>query len=156
MLFVRTVFTIGLLALSFSCASTATRRQALEPAVQSYNTLLRWKKFERAADYLPVEERADFIERYLAAEDDLYVESVEVRAISWLSDKPLPAAQVVVVANAYLLPSTVLEKYIIRQRWEYRGKKWLLTERSRELAPPLDPPPKAPDDNLSSGVFREG
>ena len=44
-------------------------------------------------------------------------------------------ADVVLVAEAYLLPSTVVEKMTIVQRWAQIDGAWILEESSRELVP---------------------
>ena len=44
---------------------------------------------------------------------------------------------VVLVAEAYLLPSTVVEKMTIVQRWAHIDGSWILEKSSRELVPEI-------------------
>lgn len=124
-------------ALSGGCATQSSQRAELGKAVAAYNELMRWKKFDAASAFR--KDAVDFIARYAAAEDDLSVEHIEVRAISFppVEDGDDPVGEVLVMAQAYLLPSTVLEKIFMKQKWTYNGDRWLLDETSRELVPPL-------------------
>lgn len=122
------------------CATAQTKREELGRAVKAYSQFIRWKKYDGAVAFRLPEEQAEFMARYSAAEDDLHVESIETRSVTFLpqeDNQPLQA-NVVVVAHAYLLPSTVLEKVLMQQTWEYREGRWVLLSSSRELAPPVD------------------
>lgn len=140
-----------LLMLLAACGRLRSNPDVLPRAVNAYNTFLRWKKYDSATAFRTPEDRADFAARYLAAEEDLSVDSIEVRSINVLevAEGEPPTAEVVVVAHAYLLPSTVLEKIIMKQRWEQREGNWLLIESDRELVPPLDEPSTPPKDRAS-------
>ncbi|MEZ4272752.1 MAG: hypothetical protein R3C68_15370 [Myxococcota bacterium] len=133
-----------------ACASSSDASGTLHRAVNSYNELMRWKKFEQAAGYIPANKRADFLERYLAVEDDLFVESMEVRGITWVTTEDNPVVDVNVIANAYLLPSTVLEKVVMRQRWEFRNGAWNLANNSREIVPKTTKPAENQDADAAS------
>lgn len=109
----------------------------LSVAVESYLNGLRWKRFHHSAAYVPADRQAEFLERYLAAEDDLHIESAEIRGVVLQPDEEFPTARVIVMAQAYLLPSMVLEKVIMVQTWQQRDGAWRLIETSRELAPAL-------------------
>jgi hypothetical protein len=119
------------------CAGHQAAGQKLQYAVHSFNDHLRWKRFDSAAAFLPSDLKPDFLERYLSVEDDLHVESIEVRAVSNESTEDIETAKVTVVAQSYLLPSNVLRKTIITETWELRGGRWTMAEMSRHLAPPL-------------------
>ena len=113
--------------------------------MKAYNELVRWKKYDSAGAFRTPEDRTAFMVRYLAVEDDLNVESMEIRSVVWppvTAEQPI-AAEVVIVASAYLLPSTVVEKVIIQQRWEFRDGRWMIVESDKELAPPVDDEPES-------------
>ena len=132
----------GILLVSMAaCATAAGKRDSLPRSIAAYSELLRWGKVDGAASFHLPENQAAFVARYTAAEDDLHIESIEVRAVAFppvQEDEPL-AADVTLVAQAYLLPSTVVEKTVIVQRWEHRDGGWRIVRSSRELAPPLAP-----------------
>ncbi len=146
------IATISCLLLSFglaACSATRAAQEKLPGTVGAYHELLRWKKFDGAARFRLAEDQPQFMARYVTAEDDLSVDAIEIRQIAYppvAEDEPL-VAMVTVVAHAYLLPSTVLEKIIMLQRWENRGGSWVLLETSRELVPPVDmePEPTEPE-----------
>lgn len=118
------------------CATQKQQGKGLRSAVNSYHDNLRWKRLSAASKYRVAEKRAGFMERYLAVEDDLSIDTIEVRDVTFLPESEPLTANVVVTAEAYLLPSTVLRKHVITERWEQRGEVWRLVESSLELAPP--------------------
>src|SRR5688572_9021496 len=98
-----------------ACASVQARKDELVSAVSAYNQFMRWKKYDGAQTFRLPEDQPDFMARYSQAEDDLHIESMETRSVTFPpveKDAPMQA-KVVVVAHAYLLPSTVLEKVVI-------------------------------------------
>ena len=119
-----------------SCASTNTG-ESLQESVSAYNQSLRWKRFTTASRFVPAESRAQFLERYLGAEDDLHIQSMEVRNVTSFTKDGNQVADVVLVAEAYLLPSTVVEKMTIVQRWAHIDGSWILEKSSRELVPEI-------------------
>ena len=119
-----------------SCAST-NAGESLQASVSAYNQNLRWKRFTNASQFVPAESRAKFLERYLNAEDDLHIQSMEVRNVTPYTKDGNRLADVVLVAQAYILPSTVVEKLTIVQRWAHVDGSWLLEESSRELVPEI-------------------
>ncbi len=123
------------LVLSAGCAST-NAEEPLQVAVNRYNDNLRWKRFAEAASYLLPEARRTFLARYLATETDLNIDSLEVRSVAEIP-AAVPTYEVTVVAEAYVLPSTVLSRVIMTQRWELGEAGWQLVGSDRELAPLL-------------------
>ena len=130
------IFSILIGPLLVSCAST-NAGETLQESVSAYNQNLRWKRFNNASRFVPAESRAKFLERYLTAEDDLHIQSMEVRNVTSYTKDGNRVADVVLVAEAYLLPSTVVEKMTIVQRWAHVDGAWLLEESSRELVPEI-------------------
>jgi hypothetical protein len=108
--------------------------EPLDMAVHRYNDSLRWKRFSDAAGYLVPEARQTFLRRYLAAESDLFIDSLEVRGIAEVA-AATPTYDVTVVGEAYVLPSTVLSRVVMTQRWELGETGWRLATSDHELAP---------------------
>ena len=99
----------------------------------TYNQSLRWKRYNTAARFLAPDKRADFLEQYLSAEDDLHVQSVEVRSVNTYERDGDKVADVVLIAEAYLLPSTVVKKTTIVQTWKHQNGGWELIEPGTSL-----------------------
>ncbi len=125
------------MTLGLGACAGGTSSKGLKVAVDGYHDSLRWKRLTNASTFRVPEERSNFLARYLAVEDDLSIDTIEIRGVTFVPDSDPPAADVVVTAQAYLLPSTVLHKHVITERWELRGEDWLLVDASVELAPEL-------------------
>ena len=128
------------LALAVAGCAASTPDATLDAAVETYNESLRWKRFDNAAAFLPAADQAEFLQRYTEAEDDLHIDAIEVRGARFDPNHEPPAATVTVVASAYRLPSTILRKVVITQRWELGAAGWTLLGSDPELLPA-----KAPD-----------
>jgi len=136
---IRSLFIVAVLAVGpMACAGAEANAEALQNAAKSYKRFLRWTQFEHAATFLPVQAQAAFLDRYMAAERDLNIQSIEVRAIDWRPEADSFKANVTVIAEVYRLPSTVVKKVVMIQRWELQQERWVLVESTRELVP-LDP-----------------
>ncbi len=120
----------GLLGVA-GCA--AQSGDELSRAVYQFNDSLRWKRFNTAASYLPTAKQAEFLARYLAHEPDLHIDRLEVQSVSRTDDTP--SYDVVVVAEAYLLPSTVLKRVVMVEHWQVDSDRWRLLSTTGELIP---------------------
>ncbi|MEL6196063.1 MAG: hypothetical protein AAFQ77_03310 [Myxococcota bacterium] len=128
---------------SVGCSGSGGEGKHLKAAVDDYHANLRWKRLNEASNYRATERRAEFLARYLAVEDDLSIDTIEVRGVTFVPDSQPPAADVVISAEAYLLPSAILKKHVITEHWELDGERWLLVSTSAELAPELEPSEKS-------------
>ncbi|MEC9466628.1 MAG: hypothetical protein VX834_12630 [Myxococcota bacterium] len=108
--------------------------ESLRASVGTYNQSMRWKRYNTASTFLAPDKRADFLEQYLNVEDDLHVQSVEVRSVNSYERDGKPIADVVVVAEAYLLPSTVVRKTTMIQTWLFSNGGWELIDPGTSLA----------------------
>lgn len=118
-----------------ACSMGETQGLRLQRAVHGFNEDLRWKRFDGAAAYLEPKEQAAFLERYLRAEDNLYIESLEVRAVAAEAEGDTEVARVTVVAQSYVLPSIDVQKTIMVQTWKLRDGSWRLVDMSQHLVP---------------------
>src|SRR5688572_10632885 len=116
--------TVWLVLLVLAACSARSPKQDLDLAVQRYNDSLRWKRFSEAASYLPEELQADFLSQRLEDEDRLHIDLLEIRAVSVVPNAEIPTYEVTLRAEAYVLPSTVVERLVVRQRWERQGDAW--------------------------------
>ena len=144
-------------ALLTGCAAGQSSREDLHPALTTYHNLLRWKQFDGAARFRHQDDQSAFLARYLRAEDDLSIESLEVRSVHWNPIGGIPGADVTVVGQAYLLPSTVLQKVVIQERWEVVNDRWVLMHSDKELlADPVLDSPAPLKQEASGGIETEG
>ncbi len=119
------VMLVGL-ALASACANTSGRL-GLRPAVQGFNQDIRWQRFQSAARMLPAKERADFIRKYTATEEELGIQSIEVESVEFSRQPDAQEATVTAVVTYYLLPSIVVKKEVITQHWQLLGTNWRMT-----------------------------
>ncbi|MEO1172987.1 MAG: hypothetical protein AAFX94_13200 [Myxococcota bacterium] len=134
----RSLSGVFVVMLTCACAGGAHKGKGLRVAVDSYHDSLRWKRLTAASRFRTADQRSEFLAKYLAVEEDLSIDSIEVRDVSFVPDSDPLAANVVLTAETYLLPSTVLKKHVITERWEQYGDAWRLVETSHEFAPGLE------------------
>lgn len=108
-----------------SCATARTRDklEQLQEAVEGYNEAYRWKNFERAASFLPNDQRAAFVATYEDDEKSLHVEDCQVLKIDM---DGTDAALVTVRIRFMLLPSVTVETRKVVQHWHRVNESWLL------------------------------
>ena len=124
---------LGLALCMLACAGP-NAGESLRASVGTYNQSIRWKRYNTAARFLAADKRADFLEQYLSVEDDLHVQSFEVRSVSTYEREGNQVADVILVAEAYLLPSTVVRKTTIVQTWQFQNGGWELVDPGTSLA----------------------
>ena len=129
-LLLQVLFAVTLLGALNSCASTA-KGKALEASVKGFNENLRWKRFSGAATFVPSQDRNQFMEHYLSIEKDLFIQSLEITNVfvhtatpKESPEKPLKTAQVLVMAEYYVLPSTVVQRRPVTQEWHFKDGVW--------------------------------
>jgi hypothetical protein len=132
--------TLGLtLAAALAACAPSASDMDLQRSVSMYNDGLRWKRFQMAASFVPPEARAAFLDRYLASEERLQIESLEVKSVAVVPGEKIPTYDVFVAASAYLLPSNVVERIVFTERWQQVDGAWRVVHVDRELAPPRGP-----------------
>ena len=100
----------------------------------SFNQNMRWKKFDQAARYLEPQQQADFLNRYMEREQDLFIQLMEVRTVSKFEHHQAAFANVMVITESYLLPSTIIKKLTQIQKWKkLEDGHWILVELSQDL-----------------------
>lgn len=126
----------------------------LQDSVEAYNDAYRWKNYERAAIYLPEDQRAPFLATYEEDDKALHVEGYRILKANIVTET---AAEMTIRVRYMLLPSVTLEKRNVIQHWHKVADRWILeTEDNsiREIDPSkleIDPdafgggPEPAPD-----------
>lgn len=134
------LFFVSALSQLSGCAAAANGK-ALQASVKGFNENLRWKRFTGAATFVPPQERNKFIAYYSGLEKDLFIQDLEIRNVHLINqtseDSPKEAiqkAQVVVMAEYYILPSTVVKRQPVTQEWEFRDGNWQIVESNFDFA----------------------
>lgn len=109
------------------CQTTASPLE-LKTSVKGFNENLRWERFDAAATFLPPAERSAFVRHYLELQEDLSIQNLEVRNVQLNEQEETPRAQVLILAEYYLLPSTVVHRQTLTQEWEFKQGVWQLVD----------------------------
>jgi len=106
-----------------NCSGNYTARDKLNFAVYSYNTNIRWGKFEKAKDFVA---NRFIIEHYkeLLNKEDIRISEFDIVETKMTKEK----AYVVVRINWYSLRTAQSYTTLLEQRWEEREGEWLLVE----------------------------
>ena len=134
------LFFVSALSQFSGCAATANAK-ALQASVKGFNENLRWKRFTSAASFVPPDKRNKFIAHYSGLERDLFIQDLEIRNVHLLNqpseespNEAIRKAQVVVMAEYYMLPSTVVKRQPVTQEWEFRNGNWQMVESNFDFA----------------------
>lgn len=127
------------LLVSTSCATSPVqeRMEALRSSVKEYNEAYRWKNYQRAAVFLPMDQRAAFVASYEEDDKALHVEGYQILAVNFASPE---VADVKVRYRFMQLPSVTLERRIVTQHWARVSGQWTLEHENdsiREIDPEL-------------------
>jgi hypothetical protein len=135
----RLTFGLTLVTVALAACAPSASDMDLQRSVSMYNDGLRWKRFQAAASFVPPAARAAFLDRYLASEERLQIESLEVKSVAVVPGEKIPTYDVFVAATAYMLPSNVVERIVFTERWQQLDGAWQVVHVDRELAPPRGP-----------------
>jgi hypothetical protein len=114
-----------------SCGTPHSNRERLRKTVTKFYEDLRWKRFDSAAQHIPEDKQDTFLQHCLDTEDDLAIDNLEIRSVT-LDDKH-KTAQVMLQAEYILLPSTVVQKRRLSQRWKKKSGAWYLEDDLKEF-----------------------
>lgn len=133
----------GILA---GCGPAPTRGEALLESVTTYNDGVRWDRLAIAASRVPPAQREDFVDERDQLADDLRITDWEVKRVR---QEGAARARVHVKYTWYLDDEGIVHETHADQRWERRGKVWLILEEHRLRGEPMpglaEPPPDDAD-----------
>ncbi len=118
------------LMLGFCLAACAAIQQGgpveqLRKSVDGYNHAYRWKNYQRAAAFLPPDQRAAFVSAYDEDDKKLHVENYQVLKVDLATED---SAKVFIRYRYMLLPSVTVEKRRVVQHWQRIRGNWLLEQ----------------------------
>lgn len=99
-------------------------------SVRDYNHAFRWKNFEKAAQFVAAEDRAEFVSRHEAKRKDLHIESYRILKMD-LSEEDAGIA--VVEVEFTKLPSITLQRRRLTQHWHRVAGAWILESEESPL-----------------------
>jgi hypothetical protein len=121
-----------------ACSGARNRRQALQDAVQSYNTAIRWGHVQKAARYVQDKDRGAFIASKRRAYKRLRVHEVELRSVNLGAKQE--RARVLVAMAFSVAGNPVTRHHTIEQVWRHKRSGWVLVKRRRVKAGKPAPP----------------
>ena len=131
-----TLLLIIVAATSLQCGIT-NHAATLKSSVLGFNENLRWRRYDGAASFLPHKDRGPFLKSCLGKERDLFIQSLEIKDVHLNQESETQKAKVLIMAEYYILPSTVVQRKPVNQEWEFSNGLWQLVKSDFEF---LDPP----------------
>lgn len=120
------VFLAGTIG-GYGCQTTASVVN-LQSSIAVFNQNLRWERFTGAAAFLPLKDRQNFIIKYNNLENDLFIQNLEVKNVQPVDQADNQRTRVLLIAEYYVLPSTVVQRQAVTQYWEFIDGSWQLTD----------------------------
>jgi hypothetical protein len=115
-------------ALLGGCGAAPKRGEEMMDSVRTYNDGVRWGRLANAASRVPPDEREDFVDERDELADELHITDWEVVRVKEVSDGK---ASVHVKYTWYQDAEGIVRETTAVQRWERRGKAWLIVEERR-------------------------
>jgi hypothetical protein len=118
---------IPLFVLAAACGG-GQQTETLAESIRSFNEGLRWQRYEVAAVSIPPRERSSFVEAMDERTKDLKITDYEIVRVDRSSDT---RAKVHVKVSWYRDSEGLLKETHAMQRWERKGKAWLMVDQTR-------------------------
>lgn len=143
-----------LAALAAGGCGAAQTAEPLDEAVRAYNDAIRWERFEMAAGRVPPEQRDDFLDQRDRLHGDLRIHHSEVVRVRFDAQQRRARVQIKYV---WYLDSrgTVHETHAV-QRWERRGRFWIVTGEIRLRGEPMPGVSEPEPDDMSEVAPEDG
>jgi hypothetical protein len=111
-----------------ACGGAMHNQDTLGDSIRAFNDDVWWAKFETAAIFVPVAQRAQFVDEWDERAKDLKITQYDVVAVTRKSDAE---ARVHVKLEWYKSSEGTVHETHALQTWERRGKQWLIVDESR-------------------------
>ena len=124
-----------------ACAGGNSRGDRLMNDLRAFHEGIRWRRYDQAADFVPLPARDRFMAGREALDDDLRVADYEIERVKWRGDRDVT----VQVRYTWHLDSRgVVHETVVEESWFKAGKGWILQGEERKRGEPMPEPP--PDD----------
>lgn len=121
---------ITALLLSGCAALPAIGRQNLSEQLDSWHKMIRWGEYEKACGTFAAADSQQQCRQWFPGQGFSVVE----QTVQDVTMDDNGAGAIVIVAVDYVKPpSAALKRVIQRQRWEAKGRRWLLTGPPQEF-----------------------
>jgi hypothetical protein len=118
---------IPLFVLAAACGG-GQQTETLAESIRSFNEGVRWQRYEVAAVSIPPRERSNFVEAMDERTKDLKITDYEIVRVDRSSATD---AKVHVKVSWYRDSEGLLKETHAMQRWERKGKAWLMVDQTR-------------------------
>jgi hypothetical protein len=138
---------LSLAAAGAGCGAAPKASETLMDSVRGYHDGLRWQRYPTSATMIPPAERDLFLDERDEIADDLRISEYEITRVSF--DDGQDRAVLRVRYTWFLDSQGTVHDTTSEQRWERRGKRWLLVEEERvrgEPMPGVPEPDEEPED----------
>ena len=109
---------LALMTMLSACGAMVSPEGEFSSVLRDYTMRLRWKDFPGAAGHFEPGLRTDFLQQ-VGGNDDLNVVDVVLESFDFSDGEH--RAQTVILLEYYVLPSATVQRFRLRQQWEYQG-----------------------------------
>ncbi len=124
-----------LLAALAGCATGDGMHNKLQDASSGYNRYVRWGDLDRAAEYLPVEARGEFMTRHEELKDDLVIVEYEITRLTLNKEKGTATSRAHI--QWHTDRRLIVEETQVEQLWQWHEGNWVLVDERRVGGTPL-------------------
>jgi len=110
------------------CASKQRQGDELMDSVMTYNEGVRWERLAAAATRVPPAERDDFVDERDQLAEDLRISDWEIKRVRQRGER---RAEIHVKYTWYRDDEGIVHETHAMQRWERRGRAWLIVGEER-------------------------
>lgn len=114
------------LVLLCACGAGQKANEDLINNIRSYEEGLRWRRYEQAADFVPPEERASFLDRREAIDKDLRIDDYEVVRVTLAEGHEEAVAQV--RYTWHLDTVGTVHETVMECRWKKEKPGWRIVD----------------------------
>ena len=113
-----------ILSSCYSRGKFGSEAQIFDETTKNYYKYIQWKYYDRAKNYIDLEDRAAYEEFVLRAEKDLNITSYEMREFIFNEDHS--ECEIKLVITYYKYPSVSEKTEIMYEKWVKHGTSWFV------------------------------
>jgi len=114
----------AVLSSCYSRGKFGSDAQIFDDTTKNYYKFLMWKYYDRAKNFIDMEDRQQYEEFVLRAEKDLNITNFEMREFIFNEDHD--ECEIKLVITYYKYPSVSEKTVIMYEKWVKRGASWFV------------------------------
>lgn len=125
MRFISLISLLFFVLLFSSCYSRGKFGQSpdlLKEATERYYQVLKWKYYDKAKQFIDLEDRSAYEDFVLSLEDNLNITSYEIKEYIFTEDGK--ECDLKIVLTYYKYPSVSEKREVLYEKWVERGSTW--------------------------------